>query len=165
MNEVYLCLGGNLGNCLVTFAQVCVLIEQTVGKITRQSSLYQSQAWGMEGTPDFLNQIIKVETKVSAEELLIFLLEIEKKLGRERTETITYQSRLIDIDILFFNKKIIKTETLEIPHPRLHLRKFVLEPLNEIAPNFTHPVLNKSISELLELCSDTGQVKKLSHVI
>ncbi|HTA61264.1 MAG TPA: 2-amino-4-hydroxy-6-hydroxymethyldihydropteridine diphosphokinase [Bacteroidia bacterium] len=165
MNEVYLCLGGNLGNCLVTFEQVCTLIEQTVGKVKKQSSLYQSQAWGMEGAPDFLNQVIMVETKISEEELLIFLLEIEKKLGRERTETTMYQSRLIDIDVLFFNKKIIKTKTLEIPHPRLYLRKFVLEPLNEIAPNFIHPVLNKSISELLKLCPDTGQVKKLSHVI
>jgi 2-amino-4-hydroxy-6-hydroxymethyldihydropteridine diphosphokinase len=165
MNEVYLCLGGNLGNCLATFGQVCVLIERTVGKVTGQSLLYQSQAWGVEGVPDFLNQVIKVETKISAEELLIFLLEMEKKLGRERTETTTYQSRLIDIDILFFNKKIIKTKTLEIPHPRLHLRKFVLEPLNEIAPNFIHPVLNRSISELLALCPDTGQVKKLAHAV
>lgn len=165
MNEVYLCLGGNLGNCSVTFAQVCVFIEQTVGKVTEQSSLYQSQAWGMKGAPDFLNQVIKVETKISAEEILIFLLEIERKLGRERVQLTTYQSRLVDIDILFFNKKIIKTETLEIPHPRLHLRKFVLEPLNEIAPNFIHPMLNKSISELLKSCPDTGQVKKLSHVV
>jgi deoxyguanosine kinase len=165
MNEVYLCLGGNLGNCLATFVQVCVLIEQTVGKVTKQSSLYQSQAWGMEGAPDFLNQVIKIETKISAEELLIFLLEIEKKLGRERTETTMYQSRLIDIDILFFNKKTIKTEILEIPHPRLHLRKFVLEPLNEIAPNFVHPVLNKSVSELLKLCPDAGQIKKWSHAV
>jgi 2-amino-4-hydroxy-6-hydroxymethyldihydropteridine diphosphokinase len=165
MNEVYLCLGGNLGNCSATFAQVCALIEQTVGKVKKQSSLYQSQAWGMEGAPDFLNQVIMVETKVSEEKLLEILLEIEKKLGRERTETTTYQSRLIDIDILFFNKKIIKTGTLEIPHPRLHLRKFVLEPLNEIAPNFIHPVINKSISELLKLCPDTGQVKKLAHAV
>jgi 2-amino-4-hydroxy-6-hydroxymethyldihydropteridine diphosphokinase len=165
MNEVYLCLGGNLGNCLVTFGQIYSLIEQTVGKVTEQSSLYQSQAWGMENAPDFLNQVIKIETEISVEALLIALLDIEKKLGRERTETTAYQSRLIDIDILFFNKKIVKTEILEIPHPRLHLRKFVLEPLNEIAPNFIHPILNKSISELLELCSDTGQVKKLTHVI
>jgi len=165
MNEVYLCLGGNLGNCLTTFSKVCALIKQEIGKVTEQSSLYQSQAWGMENAPDFLNQVIKVETKISVEALLIILLEIEKKLGRERTETTTYQSRLIDVDILFFNKKIIKTKTLEIPHPRLHLRKFVLEPLNEIAPNFIHPILNKSISELLELCPDTGQVKKLSHAV
>jgi 2-amino-4-hydroxy-6-hydroxymethyldihydropteridine diphosphokinase len=165
MNEVYLCLGGNLGNCLATFGQVYALIEQTVGKIKNQSSLYQSQAWGMVEAPDFLNQVIMVETEISEKELLVFLLEIEKKLGRERVETATYQSRLIDIDVLFFNKKIIKTETLEIPHPRLHLRKFVLEPLNEIAPDFMHPILNKRISELLASCPDTGQIKKLPHVV
>jgi 2-amino-4-hydroxy-6-hydroxymethyldihydropteridine diphosphokinase len=165
MNEVYLCLGGNLGNCFETFKQVCGQINQHVGAITMQSSVYQSQAWGMDKAPDFYNQVIKLETTLSAEELLLILLEIEKKLGRERTETTTYQSRLIDIDILFFNKKIIETDTLHIPHPRLHLRKFVLEPLNEIAPNFVHPVLNKTISQLLHECTDTGQVKKLTYAV
>jgi 2-amino-4-hydroxy-6-hydroxymethyldihydropteridine diphosphokinase len=165
MNEVYLCLGGNLGNCFETFKQVCGLIKQQVGAIIMQSSLYQSQPWGMDKVPDFFNQVIKVETNISAEELLLILLEIEKKLGRERTEATTYQSRLIDIDILFFNKKMIETATLHIPHPRLHLRKFVLEPLNEIAPDFIHPVLNKTIAELLLDCPDTGQVKKLSHAV
>ena len=165
MNEVYLCLGGNLGNCFENLNKACRLIADKVGKVAQQSSVYQSQAWGMNNAPDFFNQVIKVETKLSAEELLLILLEIEKKLGRERTETATYQSRLIDIDVLFFNKKIIETDTLHIPHPRLHLRKFVLEPLNEIAPNFIHPVLNKTISELLVSCPDTGEVKKLSHAL
>lgn len=165
MNEVYLCLGGNLGDCLATFEQVYALIGQKVGKITMQSSLYQSQAWGMQSAPDFLNQVIKVETELSVENLLDFLLEIEKKLGRKREETAVYQSRLIDIDILFFNKKVVKTATLEIPHPRLHLRKFVLEPLNEIAPNFVHPTLNKTVAELLVLCPDNGQIKKISHAV
>jgi len=165
MNEVYLCLGGNLGNCFETFKQVCEHIKQIVGSVSKQSSLYQSQAWGMDNAPDFFNQVIKVETTLSAEELLLILLEIEKKLGRTRTETTTYQSRLIDIDILFFNKKIIETDTLHVPHPRLHLRKFVLEPLNEITSNFIHPLLNKTMAELLYDCPDTGQVKKLTYVV
>jgi 2-amino-4-hydroxy-6-hydroxymethyldihydropteridine diphosphokinase len=166
MNEAYLCLGGNLGNCLITFKEACGYIEQKVGKIKRYSSVYQSQAWGMSDAPDFYNQAIKLETKLSAQELISTLLGIEKILGRERAEQIQgYQNRIIDIDVLFFNDEVIKTNTLEIPHPRLHLRKFVLEPLHEIAPNYVHPLLHKSVSELLALCVDKGQVKKLEHAL
>lgn len=166
MNEAYLCLGGNLGNCFITFKEACGYIEQKVGKIKRYSSVYQSQAWGMDDAPDFYNQVIKLETKLKPEELMLVLLDIEKKMGRERLEQDnTYQNRIIDIDVLFFNDEGIKTNTLEIPHPRLHLRKFVLEPLNETAPNYIHPLLNKSITELLALCTDKGQVKKLEHAL
>ena len=165
MNEVYLCLGGNLGNCLANLNRACELIAGRVGRIMRQSSVYQSQAWGMDKAPDFFNQVIKVETTLSAKDLIIVLLEIEKILGRERTETVRYQNRLMDIDILFFNSEIIKTDTLEIPHPRLHLRNFVLLPLEEIAANFIHPVLKKTITELVKLSPDKGKIKKLSHAI
>lgn len=165
MNEVYLCLGGNLGNCLANLNRACALIADKVEEVEQLSSVYQSQAWGMNNAPDFYNQVIKVKTNFSAQELLPVLLEIEKNMGRERRESTTYQSRLIDIDILFFNKKIIETNTLHIPHPRLHLRKFVLEPLNEIASDFMHPVLNKTISALLHECADSGEVKKLSHAV
>jgi 2-amino-4-hydroxy-6-hydroxymethyldihydropteridine diphosphokinase len=166
MNEVYLCLGGNLGNCLTTFKAVCGLLEQQVGKIAQQSSIYSSQAWGMNNAPDFFNQVLKLETDLSARGLMNVLLEIEHTLGRERTEGVAgYQNRLVDIDILFFNANIIKTDSLEIPHPRLHLRRFVLEPLNEIAPNYMHPVLHKPVNELLALCTDTGELKKLEHAL
>ena len=166
MNEVYLCLGGNLGNCITTFKEACEYIEQKAGKIKLYSSVYQSQAWGMMDAPDFYNQVIKVETTLTAQELMLVLLDIEKALGRERTDTMKgYQNRVIDIDILFFSNEVIKTETLQIPHPRLHLRKFVLEPLNEIAPNYFHPLLKKDITELLSLCTDKGQIKKLAHAV
>ena len=166
MNEVYLCLGGNLGNCLTTFKNACGLIGQQAGRLVEESSVYSSQAWGMDKAPDFFNQVLKVHTELTPQQLMSALLEIEHTLGRERTEGMTgYQNRLLDIDILFFNKEIIKTNSLEIPHPRLHLRRFVLEPLNEIAADFEHPLLHKRIDELLALCADTGEIKKLAHAL
>ncbi len=165
MNEVYLCLGGNLGNCLANLNRASELIADKGGRIVHQSSVYQSQAWGMDKAPDFFNKAIKVETKLTAKDLIIILLEIEKILGRERTEVAGYQSRIMDIDILFFNNEVIKTDVLEIPHPRLHLRNFVLLPLEEIASNFIHPILKKTITELVKLSPDTGEIKKLTHAI
>ena len=163
MSEAYLCLGGNLGNCITTFNNVCTHIQQSA-KLVAQSSVYQSLAWGMNNAPDFYNQIIKLQTQLSVEELMQFVLSVEKTLGRERGALLTgYQSRIIDIDILFYNAGVLKTDTLEIPHPHMHLRNFVLQPLAEIAPNYIHPVLKKSIIELLKLCPDKGEVKKLVH--
>lgn len=164
MNVVYLCLGGNLSDCLMNFRQTYTLIEEKAVNIVSYSSLYQSKAWGMQDAPDFLNQVIKVETELSAMELMPLLLGIEEKLGRVRSSIAKgYQNRIIDIDILLFNEEGIKTESLEIPHPRMHLRRFALEPLQEIAPEFIHPLLKKNITELLTLCPDTLNVKKLAY--
>lgn len=166
MNEAYLCLGGNMGNCLVNLKQANAFVEESVGKIVQCSSVYLSQAWGMDDAPDFYNQVIKLETHLKPEELMSVLLDIEKQMGRERLEQSKgYQNRMIDIDILFFNAEVIKTNILQIPHPRLHLRRFVLEPLNEIAPNYMHPILKKSITQLLSICADEGQVKRLEYVV
>ncbi len=165
MNEVYLCLGGNLGNCLENLNSTCTLINETTGRLVQRSSIYQSQAWGMDAAPDFYNLVIKIKTKFTAQQLIAVLLGIEKTLGRERTETLGYQNRIMDIDILFFNDEFIKTDLLEIPHPRLHVRQFVLQPLNEIAPNFIHPLLHKTMAELLMACPDKGEVKKLTHAV
>src|SRR5208283_4926606 len=113
MNEAYLCLGGNLGNGFITFKEACGHIERQAGDITLCSSIYQSQAWGMDDAPDFYNQVIKVKTNQSAQELINVLLEIEKTLGRERTvQSKGYQNRVIDIDVLFYNEDIIKTDVL-----------------------------------------------------
>ncbi len=166
MNEAYLCLGGNLGNCFITFKEACAYIERQAGDITLCSSIYQSQAWGMNNAPDFYNQVIKLETNLNPEELMLVLLAIEKQMGRERLEQSNgYQNRMIDIDILFFNAEVIENQALRIPHPRLHLRRFVLEPLNEIASNYIHPILKKSITQMLSICADEGQVKRLEYVV
>ncbi len=165
MNEAYLCLGGNLGNCTETFAKAVKLLERQAIRVSKYSSIYISGAWGMEKAPDFYNQVIAIKTNYSASQLMQILLETEKKLGREREQTDTYQSRPIDIDILFFNADLIQNPELEVPHPRLHLRRFVLEPLNEIAPGLIHPTFKKTISQLLEICEDKNILKNSTHVL
>ena len=165
MNKAYLCLGGNLGNCAQTFARAIDLLAQNNASIISKSSIYVSPAWGMENAPDFYNQVIHIGTDLGAVKLMELLLELEKALGRERNTNEGYASRTIDIDILFYNDAVIHGRFLDIPHPRLHLRRFVLEPLNEIAAELIHPALKKSVSQLLEECPDTGLVKKFTHAI
>jgi 2-amino-4-hydroxy-6-hydroxymethyldihydropteridine diphosphokinase len=159
MNTAYLLLGGNMGNVRETFCKAIFEIEKRAGKVSAQSSLYKTAAWGLENQPDFLNQALKIETGLSAQELLATALNIEKKLGRIRLEK--YGARMIDIDILLFNDAIINEENLKIPHPLLHERNFALAPLAEIAPNIFHPLFHKNISQLLVECPDRLAVEQL----
>ena len=158
MNKTYLLLGSNMGNRQQKMLQAIKHIERLVGKVTRQSNLYQTAAWGKTNQPDFLNQVIVVETNLAAAETMQTILTIEEKLGRIRT--VKNASRTIDIDILFFNKEIINQKDLSVPHPEIPNRRFVLVPLNELSPNMKHPVLNKTIHQLLEICPDKLDVKK-----
>jgi 2-amino-4-hydroxy-6-hydroxymethyldihydropteridine diphosphokinase len=158
MNKIYLLLGSNMGNRQQKMLQAIKHIERLIGKVTRQSNLYQTAAWGKTNQPDFLNQVIVVETNLTAAETMQTILTIEEKLGRIRT--VKNASRTIDIDILFFNKEIINQKDLSVPHPEMPNRRFVLVPLNELSPNMKHPVLNKSIHQLLEICPDKLDVKK-----
>jgi len=135
------------------------MIEKKIGKIIRQSGLYQTEAWGKTDQPDFLNQVIVADTKLTAAQTMETILSIETAMGRIRTEK--NAPRIIDIDILFFNKEIIHKKNLSVPHPSIHLRRFVLVPLNEIAPNFIHPVLQKTNHQLLMKCPDELNVKKI----
>jgi 2-amino-4-hydroxy-6-hydroxymethyldihydropteridine diphosphokinase len=124
----------------------------------QSSSIYQTAAWGNTHQPDFLNKVIEVETNLAVQNCLKQVLEIEKKMGRVRTEQ-KWTARTIDIDILFYNEEVINEENLNIPHPYLHERKFVLIPLVEIVPNFVHPLFNMSIFDLLSSCSDELEIK------
>lgn len=160
MNVAFLCLGGNMGDRLANLTRTKELIKEERLNILAQSNIYETQAWGAEKTPDYLNQCIKVSTELDAQSLMDLLLGIEKKLGRVRNEN-KNESRTVDIDMLLFNGDIIKTELLEVPHPRLHLRQFVLKPLNEIASGILHPVLHKSIHRLLMDCPDRLTAKKI----
>lgn len=159
MNKVYLLLGSNMGDSSKQLSVACDHIKKQVGKITRKSKLYQTAAWGNEDQPDFLNQVIVVETKLDAETCIASTLEIEKQMGR--TRTVKNAPRIIDIDILYFNKDIIDIPGLQVPHPALQLRRFVLVPLNELSPAFIHPVLKKSNHHLLRICKDALDVKKI----
>ncbi len=158
MNRTYLLLGSNMGNSLQQLGIAQKHIEKNIGTITRSSSLYQTAAWGKTDQPDFLNQVIVVETGLTATATMQAILSIEKKMGRLRTEK--NAPRIIDIDILLFNKDIIETPILSVPHPQLQYRRFVLIPLNELSPNLIHPVLKKTIHQLLRVCPDNLAVKK-----
>ena len=158
MNTIYLLLGSNLGNKKKQLSKALQLIEKNIGNIKRQSGLYVTAAWGNTVQPDFLNQVVIVETNLTAIETMQTILLIEKKMGRVRTEK--NAARIIDIDILFFNEEIINEPQLVVPHPKIQDRRFVLIPLNELSANFIHPVLNKTIHYLLRVCPDTLAVKK-----
>lgn len=157
-NQLILSLGGNQGDIKKTFLSAKNMIAQEIGTIVKESSIYQTQAWGVENQPDFLNQVIIVETKLSPTTILEKCLAIEMELGRKRMKR--WGERTIDIDLLFFNNEIIQTENLQVPHPRISERNFILFPLNEIIPNYIHPVLNVSIKNLKNKCIDDLKVFK-----
>ena len=158
MNKTYLLLGSNIGNNSLQLSVAIKNIEKRIGAITRNSRLYSTSAWGDTRQPDFLNQVLVVETALTPIETMQTILDIEKEMGRVRT--LKNAPRIIDIDILFFNKMILDTLMLTLPHPEIQNRRFVLIPLNELAPNFHHPVLGLSVHQLLKICPDRLTVKK-----
>lgn len=133
-------------------------ITLSIGKISAESSLYESEPWGFHADKCFLNQVVKAETDMQPAEILDEILFIEKKLGRIRNNSETYQSRTIDIDILFYNDQIIAEKDLIIPHPRIQERMFTLLPLSELDQSFVHPASRKTISQLIRECHDPGSV-------
>jgi 2-amino-4-hydroxy-6-hydroxymethyldihydropteridine diphosphokinase len=159
MNKTYLLLGSNMGNSKKQLSAAILSIEKKIGKVKRRSGLYQTAAWGKNDQPDFLNQVIIAETSLTAEQTMHVILNIESAMGRIRTEK--NAPRIIDIDILYFGKQIINDEALIIPHPAIQMRRFVLVPLNELSPNFIHPVLMKTNHQLLLKCPDKLDVKKI----
>ena len=159
MNKAYLLTGGNEGDRYRNVQQARTNIELICGQILQVSSLYETAPWGKTDQPDFLNQVLLVQTQLKPRELLSAILSIEEKGGRKRTAR--NAPRTIDIDILFYNNLVLDEPGLSIPHTRLADRRFVLEPLNEIAPDFPHPVFGKTVHELLLECKDELAVKKI----
>jgi len=163
MHLVYLLLGSNLGERLMLMRAASAQIALQVGTIVRKSGIYETAPWGVSDQPVYLNQALLVQTILSAEEVLYTVLAIEKDLGRVREKK--WEARLIDIDILFYDEEVKHTPRLQIPHPLLHRRKFVLLPLQEIAPKFKHPLLGYTIDEMLShLKEDPLAVKRIDEL-
>ncbi len=158
MVNVFLLLGSNIGDRRWFLAQAIAAIEKSLGAVFQMSSVYETQAWGKTDEADYLNQVLLLKIIIDPRILLNKILVIEKELGRERNEK--WGARTIDIDILFYGNEIINEPDLIIPHPQLHKRKFTLEPLAEIAPDFVHPVLKQTIFNLNRL-QDKLIIKKL----
>jgi len=156
-NGVFLLLGTNLGDKWANLEKALDHIARAAGPIVKASSVFESSPWGFTNQPEYLNQVILIDTSLNPNELLDVLLGIESHMGRKRIKK--WDPRLIDIDILFYNDLLLQKDGLILPHPHLANRRFTLVPLNEIAPDFIHPVLQKSSTQLLKDCMDDGLVR------
>lgn len=159
MVNIYLLLGSNLGDSFDFLKQAIAKIQLNIAPVLLKSAIYQTEAWGKTDEPDYLKQVLYLQTELSARDILSKVLQIEIELGRERKEK--WGARTIDIDILFYGTNIINEPDLIIPHPELQNRRFTLEPLSEIAPDFMHPTLNNTMLQLKNKLTDCMVVKKL----
>lgn len=161
--SVFVLLGSNLGDRQLLVNQACRMMEERCGKIVAKSRLYESEPWGFKSEHWFLNQVVEISTSLSPDELMDTLLLIEKELGRDRsTPHEGYVSRPMDLDILYWGDGLIADgQHIIVPHPRLHLRRFTLLPLCDVAPDYVHPILKKTNRQLLDECQDQGIVKML----
>lgn len=157
MNDVFLLLGSNLGDRQAYLQHAMALIEAAISPVVKRSSVYETQSWGKTDAPNYLNQVIQLNTAFSPQAVLQKILHIENMIGRTREEK--WGARIIDIDILFYGSDIIAEPGLSIPHPELQNRLFTLAPLSEIIPDFIHPVLKKSIFQLKSELKDNLIVK------
>ncbi len=159
--NVFLGLGSNVGNRASNLHEAILLIEKNIGKAAKKSHVYETQPWGEPNQDAFMNQVIMINTTLDPRDLLDKISRIERELGREKKEK--WGPRVIDIDILFYGKRVIRDKGLEIPHPELHKRAFVLVPMMEIAPEFEHPVLDKQIDDLYMNCGDDSDVVMMDY--
>ncbi len=154
----YLSLGSNLGNRFAMLQRAVLFLQKKAGEVVAVSAVYENPAIGFDGA-DFLNAALLLETRLTPEDLLSLLLELEKDFGRHRG-TDGYTSRTLDIDIIFYDDVVLETDNLTIPHPKMQERNFVLKPLADIAPQLYHPVLGRDIRNLLQQCKDRSALTK-----
>ena len=155
--NVYLSLGSNQGDRIQIIRAAEKLIDRNAGRIARKSSYYETAAWGNTDQPPFINCVLMINTTLSPRELLEVNQKIERELGREITGE-RWGPRLIDLDILFYGKRVIRDKGLDIPHPHFHNRRFVIVPMMEIAPDFEHPTLKLDMISMYENCEDLSEV-------
>jgi deoxyguanosine kinase len=160
MHTAFLGIGTNLGNREINLQEAMLRLNEYAGAIMESSSVYETESWGFRSENDFLNITVRLETELSPSDLLDRIMMIESLSGRVRDGE-RYSSRILDIDILLYDDLVVRLGNLEIPHPRMHERKFVLVPLDEIAPGTIHPVFCKSIRVLLGECKDKSRVIKI----
>jgi 2-amino-4-hydroxy-6-hydroxymethyldihydropteridine diphosphokinase len=157
MHTLVLSTGSNLGDRLQNLDMAQKLIEEKIGHIRKSSSIYESRAWGYESENNYYNQCLEVQTEFEVEKSLERIIQIERILGRKKRAK-EYTDRIIDIDIIFFDDHIQESDLLTIPHSKMQDRRFVLVPLAEILPLYEHPVMHKTVRELLGICTDPLRV-------
>lgn len=163
-HHVMISLGSNQGNRLALIESCIALIHNEVAVVVKVSKIYETPSWGFESDP-FYNCVLLLHTSKAPQKLLNQLLKVEKKLGRVRNQVAAYQPRPIDIDIISFNEDIVATETLQIPHPHLQDRKFVLQPMLDLGSNWVHPIVKKSIAQLLAETKDTSSITAVHTLV
>lgn len=159
-HRVFLSLGTNLGDREDNLQRAVVRISEVIGRVTRRSVIVESDAVGFKSDDRFYNIVLEVETEHSPEEVLRLILDIERAMGRERSEHMS--SRIIDIDLLLYDDRVIETRDLVVPHPRMHERNFVLVPFAQAAGSIVHPILKKTVKQMLLDANDNSEVHILS---
>ncbi len=152
-------LGSNLGDRFKALRRAMELIDGEAGKIIAASSVWETEPWGFDADEQFLNMVIVLETTLDPKMLIQRFRSIEGRMGRKKNGGGKYESRIIDLDILFWDDRVISVPGLEVPHPKLHSRRFVLEPLMEVAPETVHPVTGLTVAEMLQFCEDNSDVR------
>jgi len=160
LHTTYISIGSNVGDRRAHLQHAVAKLSAEVGRVAKISAIYETPAWGFEGG-DFYNACLCLHTELSSEDVMTKILEIEIALGRVRSDAKGYQNRIIDIDIIFYEDEILKTDLLQLPHPLAHERKFVMQPLCDIAPSKIHPIYKKTVFELNAAIAEDGIEKSV----